>query len=64
MQSVRKIGRFGGSCLKTGQHLNFVIIYLLLPINCIIFDSLSKILFNFFIADNNNYDSNNENIAP
>ena len=54
-----------GSCLKTGQHFIFVIIYLLLPINCIIFDSVSKILFSFFIANNNNnYDSNNENIAP
>ena len=51
-----------GSCLKTGQHFIFVIKYLLLPINCIILDSVSKILFNFFIA--NNYDSNNENIAP
>ena len=55
---------FRGSCLKTGQHFIFVIIYLLLPINCIILDSVSKILFNFFIANNNNYDSNNENIAP
>ena len=54
----------GGSCLKTGQHFIFVIIYLLLPINCIILDSVSKILLNFFIANNNNYDSNNENIAP
>ena len=53
-----------GSCLKTGQHFIFVIIYLLLPINCIILDSVSKILFNLFIANNNNYDSNNENIAP
>ena len=55
-----------GSCLKTGQHFIFVIIYLLLPINCIILDSVSKILFNFFYchANNNNYDSNNENIAP
>ena len=53
-----------GSCLKTGQHFIFVIIYLLLPINCIILDSVSKILFNFFIANNNNYDSNTENIAP
>ena len=34
-----------GSCLKTGQHLFFVIIYLLLPIKCIIFYSVSKILF-------------------
>ena len=36
-----------GSCLKTGQHLFFVIIYLLLPIKslkCIIFYSVSKIL--------------------
>ena len=40
-----------GSCLKTGQHLFFVIIYLLLPIKCIIFYSVSKILFNFFIAN-------------
>ena len=52
-----------GFCLKAGQHFIFVIIYLLLPINCIILDSVSKILFNFFI-DNNNYDSNNEKIAP
>ena len=36
-----------GSCLKAGQHFIFVIIYLLLPINCIILDSVSKILFNF-----------------
>ena len=47
-----------GSCLKAGQHFIFVIIYLLLPINCIILDTVSKILFNFFIANNNNYDSN------
>ena len=53
-----------GSCLKTGQHFIFVIIYLLLSIKCIILDSVSKILFNFFIANNNNYDSNNESIAP
>ena len=56
-----------GSCLKTGQHFIFVIIYLLLPIKCIIFvifDSVSKILFIFFIVNNNNYDSNNEKIAP
>ena len=53
-----------GSCLKTGQHFIFGIIYLLLPINCIILDTVSKILFNFFIANNNNYDSNNENMAP
>ena len=53
-----------GSCLKTGQHFIFVIVYLLLPINCTILDSVSKILFHFFIANNNNYDSNNENIAP
>ena len=52
-----------GSCLKTGQHFIFVIIYQLLPIKSIIFVSVSKILFIFFIA-NNNYDSNNENIAP
>ena len=52
-----------GSCLKTGQHSIFVIIYLLLLINCIILDSVSKILFHFFIANNNNND-NNENIAP
>ena len=37
-----------GSCLKTGQHL-FFIIYLLLPIKCIIFYSVSKILFKFFL---------------
>ena len=58
------IGKSFGSCLKTGQHFIFVIIYLLLPIKCIIFDSVSKILFNFSIANNNYYDSNNENIAP
>ena len=34
-----------GSCLKTGQHFIFAIINLLLPIKCIIFDSVSKILF-------------------
>ena len=50
------------SCLKTGQHFIFVIIYLLLPIKCISFYSVSKILFRFFIA--NNYDSINENIDP
>ena len=55
---------FRGSCLKTGQHFIFLIMYLLLPINCIIFDSVSKILFNFFIANTNYYDSNNEIIAP
>ena len=38
-----------GSCLKTGQRFIFVIIYLLLPIKCIIFDSVSKILFNFLL---------------
>ena len=53
-----------GSCLKTGQHFIFVIIYILLPIKCVIFDSVSKILNNFVIANDNNYDSNNENIAP
>ena len=53
-----------GSCLITGQHFIFVIIYLLLPINCIILDTVSKILFNFFIANNNNYDCNNEYMAP
>ena len=58
-----RVGAARGSCLKTGQHSIFVIIYLLLPINFIIFVSVSKILFNFFIA-NNNYDSNNENMAP
>ena len=51
-----------GSCLKTGQHFIFVIINLLLTIKCIIFDSVSKILFIFFIANNNNYDSNIKNI--
>ena len=39
-----------GSCLKTGQHFIFLIIYLLLPIKCIIFDSVSKILFNFLLT--------------
>ena len=36
-----------GSCLKTGQHSIFVIlyIYLLLPIKYIFYDSVSKILF-------------------
>ena len=29
-----------------------------------IFDSVSKILFIFVVANNNYYDSNNENIAP
>ena len=38
-----------GSCLKTGQHFIFVIIYQLLPIKCIIFVSVSKILFIFFL---------------
>ena len=31
----------GGSCLKTGQHLISVIIYLLLPIKYIFFDPVS-----------------------
>ena len=44
--------------------LYFVIIYLLLPIKCIIFYSVSKILFNIFIVSNNYYDSNNKNVAP
>ena len=35
--------------MKTGQHFIFVIIYLLLPIKCIIFDSVSKILLNFYL---------------
>ena len=39
-----------GSCLKTGQHFIFVIIYLLLPIKCIIFHSVSKILFIFLLS--------------
>ena len=38
-----------GSCLKTGQHFIFTIIYQLLPIKCIIFDSESKILSNFLL---------------
>ena len=38
-----------GSCLKTGQHIFFVIIYLLLPIYCIILVFVSKILFNFLL---------------
>ena len=38
-----------GSCLKTSQHSIVVIIYLLLPINYIFFDSVSKILFKFFM---------------
>ena len=38
-----------GSCLKTGQHSIFVIINILLPIKCIIFDSVSKILFIFLL---------------
>ena len=33
-----------GSCLKTSQHFIFVILYLLLPIKYIFFDSVSKIL--------------------
>ena len=48
--------------MKTGQHFIFAIINLLLTIKCIIFDSVSKILFIFFIANNNNnYDSNIKN---
>ena len=39
----------GGSCLKAGHHFIFVTIYLLLLINCIVLDSVSKILFNFFL---------------
>ena len=35
-----------------------------LLIKCIIFESVSKILFIFFIVNNNYYDSNIENIAP
>ena len=38
-----------GSCLKTGQHFIFAIINLLLPVKCIIFDSVSKILFFFLL---------------
>ena len=34
-----------GSCLKTGQHFIFIILYLLLLIKYIFFDSVSKILF-------------------
>ena len=34
--------------MKAGEHFIFVIIYLLQPINCIILDSVSKILFIFF----------------
>ena len=50
-----------GSCL--GHHFIFAIINLLLTIKCIILDSVSKILFIFFIANNNNnYDSNIKNI--
>ena len=37
-------------CLITGQHFIFAIIYLLLPIKCIIFDSVSKILFIFLLS--------------
>ena len=57
LDPLRKVRKFSvtrwhgcdiGSCLKTGQHLFFVIIYLLLPIKCIIFYSVSKILFKFF----------------
>ena len=40
-----------GSCLKTGQHSIFVIIYLLLPIKYLFFDSVSKILFKFFMHE-------------
>ena len=39
----------GGSCLKTGQHFIFAIIYQLLPIKCIIFDFVSNILFIFLL---------------
>ena len=45
------------------QHFIFLIVYLLLPIKCIILDSVSKILV-FFTVNNNYYDSNIENIAP
>ena len=38
---------FFGSSLKTGQHSIFVIIYLLLPINYIYLDAVSKILSKF-----------------
>ena len=41
-----------GSCLRKGQHSIFVIIYLLLHIKNIFFDSVSKILFNFFMYKN------------
>ena len=37
-----------GSCLKTGQHSIAVIVYLLLPMKYIFFDSVSDIQFNFF----------------
>ena len=39
-----------GSCLKTGQHIIFVIIYLLLNINYVLFYPVSKILFNFYAS--------------
>ena len=52
-----------GSCLKAGQHFIFAIINLLLTVKRKIFDSVSKILFIFFfIANNDNYDSNIKNI--
>ena len=38
-----------GSCLKRGQHFNFAIIYLLQPIKYTFFDSVSTILFKFFM---------------
>ena len=45
-----------GSCLKTGQHFIFVILYLLLLIKYIFFDALSKILFNFFMYKQQKFD--------
>ena len=48
MVVINKKNKNEGSCLKTGQHLIFVIIYLLLPIKCIFLDSVSKILFKLY----------------
>ena len=50
IETLIEIPKFGyARPLKTGQHSIFAIIYLLLHIKYKFFDSLSKILFNFFM---------------
>ena len=51
-----------GSCLKTGQHFIFVIIAIFITAYKKYLIPYQRYCLHFFIA--NNYDSNNENIAP